>query len=126
MDINKDMREIELLLKNINDAWRSKQYSKIKWFLHKDAIIAVPNSSERVNGAEAYANSYRKFDESANTLEFDYGQPKIDVVGGNAIVSVPYAVVYESGGSRKEEKGTDFLVLSKNDSNWLVIWRTLQ
>lgn len=124
--ISTDQQAVQEVVREINEHWRAKRYDLIGALLGKDAVIASPGFEHRIRGREAYVQSYRDYDDTATTLEFDAGSPEVDVVDDVAVAVYPFHVIYEIGGTTFREHGHDVLVLSRTSGSWKVVWRTMQ
>lgn len=121
-----DLEALRSVVRAINDRWRAKDYDRIGDLLAEEAVIAPPGFDQRVRGRNAYVQSYRDYDQAANTSEFWVGDPQIDLAGDVAVVISPFRVVYEIQSVRHREKGFDILVFSRSRGVWKVVWRTMQ
>ena len=102
-----------------------KDYEGIGAFLAEDVVIARPGSDERIHGRAAYVQSYRDYDQSAGTMEFLPGDPKVDLLENTAVAVCPFEVVYKLQGTKHHEKGKNILVFSLCHGRWNVVWRTM-
>jgi len=116
---------VRQVVDQINDHWLNKRYAGIGELIAEHAIIAPPESAERIRGREAYVQSYRDYDRAATTVEFSPGRPEVDIIGDVAIAVCPFFVVFELAGRVHREQGTDLLVLSRSTDRWRVVWRTM-
>lgn len=117
---------IRHVIEKINTCWQEKRYGEIGAFLAENAVIAAPGSDQRVRGRDAYVQSYRDYDQTATTHEFNASDPQIDIVGNVAVAVCPFSVVYEMEEKMYRESGHDILVFSRSNERWLVAWRTMQ
>jgi ketosteroid isomerase-like protein len=118
--------DILRIVNKIKESWLAKQYDEIANCLAEDVIMAAPGSSNRIKGKEAYILSYRDYDTVAKTHQFKSDEPQIDVIGDVAISITPFAIRYELKGNIYDERGRDILILARQDSEWRVVWRTMQ
>jgi ketosteroid isomerase-like protein len=121
-----EIEAIKGIIHAINECWRLKDYEGIVEFLTEDVVIAPPGSDERIYGRAAYVQSYRDYDQSAETQEFLPGDPKVDLAGNTAVAVCPFEVVYKLQGTKHHEKGKNILVFSLSHGRWKVVWRTMQ
>ena len=121
-----EIEAIKGIIHAINEHWKLKDYEGIGAFLAEDVVIAPPGSDERIHGRAAYVQSYRDYDQSAETLEYLPSDPKVDLVGNSAVAVCPFEVVYKLQGTRHHEKGKNILVFSLFHGRWKVVWRTMQ
>jgi ketosteroid isomerase-like protein len=78
-----------------------------------------------VYGIGPCIESYAAFVRDARVRQFTPGDAEIDVFGDTAVATYRYEVVYEMGGSEFDETGGELLVFLRQDSGWLVAWRTM-
>ena len=120
------MEAIKSIIREISENWMLKNYEAIGAFLADDVVIAPPGSDERIHGRAAYVQSYRDYDQTAETLEFLPGDPKVDLIGNTAVAVCPFEVVYKLQETKHHEKGKNILVFSLSHGTWKVVWRTMQ
>lgn len=125
-DESSDKKAILQLIRRINELWRNRQYENIGRHLSDDVCIAPPGYEGRIRGREAYVESYRRYDQSAQTLEFSPGEPEVDIMGDTAVALCPFFVVYTLDEQTFRENGRDILVLSREKDGWRIVWRTMQ
>jgi ketosteroid isomerase-like protein len=116
---------VRCAVREITRRWREKQYDGIGALLTDEAVIAPPGFGFRVRGRADYVQSYRDYDETATTLEFDAAEPDVDVIGDVAVAVCPFRIVYEARGTVHREHGHDILVFSRIEGEWKVAWRTM-
>jgi len=121
-----DTEAIRQVIQQINESWLAKRYDEIGSFLVSDAVIALPGSTERVLGRDAYVRSYREYDDAAKTHEFRAETPQIDLIGDVAVAVCPFFIDYELQGKRYREGGKDLLVFRRFNDEWRVVWRTMK
>ncbi len=121
-----DSELIRSIVQQINAHWSERRYNEIGAMIAENAVIAPPESDQRVRGREAYVQSYRDYDTAVTTQEFHPDEPQIDVVGDVAVAICPFRVVYELQGTTHREQGYDLLVLARNSGEWRVVWRTME
>jgi ketosteroid isomerase-like protein len=121
-----EIEAIKGIIHAINEHWKLKDYEGIGAFLADDVVIAPPGSDKRIHGRAAYVQSYRDYDQSADTLEYLLGDPKVDLVGNTSVAVCPFEVVYKLQGTKHHEKGKNILVFSLSHGRWKIVWRTMQ
>jgi hypothetical protein len=114
------------VVREINACWREKRYDRIGDWVVDDAVIAPPGGGERFRGREAYVQSYRDYDSAATTLEFEAGEPAVDIVADTAVAVCPFRVVYEIDGATYRERGDEILVFERSEGQWKIAWRTMR
>lgn len=120
-----DVRAIAQIVHAINGAWRSKQYDAIASYLAPEVVIAPPGSTDRVRGREAYVQSYREYDQQAETLEFSASEVHVDLLGDFAVASTPFNITYRLQDNICRDQGLELLVFHREAGNWCVAWRTM-
>jgi len=114
------------IIHQINQLWLNKRYDEIGELLSEHAVIAPPGFEGRIQGRDAYVQTYREYDQSAITREFSPDEPEIDIIGDTAVALCPFSIVYELDGKIYREHGRDMLVFSQSSGEWRVVWRTMQ
>ncbi|MCP4545250.1 MAG: nuclear transport factor 2 family protein [bacterium] len=121
-----ETKAIKGIVRAISDHWKLKDYEGIGSYLADDVVTARPGSDDRIRGRDAYVQSYRDYDQSAETLEYSAGDPKVDVVGDTAVAVCPFEVKYKHQGTMHHERGNNILVFSLSHDRWKIVWRTMQ
>ena len=127
--VKKSSLEIEVIkdiIHAINQCWRLKDYEGFGAYLEDDVVVAPLEFNDRIQGRAAYVQSYRDYDQSAETLEYLPYDSKVDLVGDTAIAVCPFEVLYKLQGMKHHEKGKNILVFSLSHGRWKVVWRTMQ
>jgi hypothetical protein len=120
-----DQKRIRDQIELINDSWRNQNYHQIGTCVSTDVIIAPPGTDTRVQGRDAYVQSYRDYDNAATTMEFNPAEPEIDILGDTAVAICPFTIVYRMNDKTYNEAGRDILVFTRSAGKWLVAWRTM-
>jgi len=122
----KEIEAIKDIVHAINECWRLKDYEGIGSYLADDVIVAPPQSDKRIHGRAAYVQSYRDYDQTAETLEYLPGNPKVDLIGDTAIAICPFEVVYKLQSAKHHEQGQNILVFRFSQGSWKIVWRTME
>ncbi len=101
---------IKGIIQAINECWRLKDYEGIGSYLADDVVVAPPQSDKRIRGRVEYVQSYRDYDQMAETLEYLPGDTKVDLIGDTAVAICPFEVVYKLQGAKHHEQGQNILV----------------
>jgi len=125
-EVSLDKTAIRDIIHQINDLWLNKKYDEIGKFLSQDVVIAPPGFKERITGRDAYVQSYREYDQSAQTQKFMPDEPQIDIIDETAIALCPFFIKYELNGETYQEYGRDIIVLSRSSGEWRIVWRAMQ
>ena len=120
-----DSEAVRHIIDQINALWQSKQYKEIRRYLAEDVVILPPGFTDRVEGRDAYVQSYRDFDQNATVHEFSPDEPQIEIFENTAIAICPFSIKYELTDTLYRERGSDILVFSRISSAWRIIWRTM-
>ncbi|MCI0442562.1 nuclear transport factor 2 family protein [bacterium] len=121
-----DPESVLRVVNKINESWLAKNYDEIGSCLDDSVIIAAPGSNNRIKGREAYVQSYRDYDTVAKTLQFNTEEPQIDIIGDTAVAICPFDITYELKDKIYHERGSEILILVRKNSEWRVVWRTMQ
>lgn len=121
-----ELEAIKGIVHTINECWRLKDYEGIGSYLADDVVIAPPHSDKRIRGRTAYVQSYRDYDQVAETLEYLPGDPEVDFIGNTAVAVYPFEVVYKFQGARHHEQGHNILVFTFTQGQWKIVWRTMK
>ena len=122
----KEIEAIKDIVHAINECWRLKDYEGIGSYLADDVIVAPPQSDKRIHGRAAYVQSYRDYDQTAETLEYLPGNRKVDLIGDTAIAICPFEVVYKLQSAKHHEQGQNILVFRFSQGSWKIVWRTMK
>lgn len=116
---------IQQRINALNDAWRDGRFDEVASFFHPRAVLVAPGFSQRVEGRDAIAGTYREFVTNASVDEMSLGDARIDVFGDTAVASMPFTMTYTIGGETYNEAGHDLLTLTREGGVWLIVWRML-
>jgi ketosteroid isomerase-like protein len=120
-----DHEKIRSLVARMNVAWLKRDIERLNDCFHNDVVIKGPNFQEMARGREACVKSYEDFIGLATVKEFKASEPVIDLFGGTAVASVPWAISYRMNDQDYDESGHDLLVLTREEGQWRVIWRAV-
>lgn len=126
MDKEIDIDTIKGIVRAINECWSLKDYDGIGSYLADDVVIAPPQSDKRIRGRAAYLQSYRDYDQMAETLKYLPGEPKVDLIKGTAVAVCPFEVVYKYQDEEHHEQGQNILVFTFSHDSWKIVWRTMK
>jgi ketosteroid isomerase-like protein len=120
-----DHDNIRSLLQRINAAWLHGETDNLLDLFHDNMVIAVPGSTERAEGKQVCAASYRDFRQQATILAYQEADPEINVWGDTAVATYRYVMDYEIGGDLQHDHGQDVFVFARGPEGWRAVWRTL-
>lgn len=119
------IKKVLQVIQQINEDWLNKRYAEIGNLVSENVVIVPPGFANRIQGRDAYVQSYRDYDKSATTHTFSPNEPIIDLIGDTAVAVYTFYIVYEIDGKTYKENGRELLVLSCSSGAWLVVWRTM-
>ena len=125
MNQSDQIREIENILKNINNAWLNGSYDDLTKYFHEEMEIIAPGFKESTKGREACIDSFREFSDAADSIDIDISDYKIKVWGATAVASYHFEIRYQMERSSYDESGRDLYVFSRDNDRWLAVWRTM-
>ena len=121
--MNSHNKEIERLIRDINQAWKSGHAEQLHNFFHPDIVMAGPGFQELVRGRDACVESYREFAANAKVHEHIESDFKIGVWSDTAVCTYAWSMTYERAGEQSREKGTDQFVFGREGDKWLAVYR---
>lgn len=123
---SQEIEAIKGIVHAINECWKSKDYEGIGLYLADDVVVAPPHIDKRLCGRAAYIQSYRDYDQSAETLKYLSGDPMVDVFESTAVAVCPFEAIYKFQGAKHHEQGQNLLVFSFSRGKWKIVWRTMK
>jgi hypothetical protein len=117
------INEIQQLLKAINQAWLEGHPEKLNQFFHDQIRIVTPDFQVRGQGKAACVQSYADFILQAKVTEYRETAPEIQVGGSTAMAWYAFEIAWEMGGKSFREGGRDFFILTRENDQWLAVWR---
>jgi len=118
-------REIQDIVREINEAWLERRAADLARFLHDEIVIAPPGFQNHVRGRQAAVDSYEQFAAAATVHAADFDEPEVRMWGDTAVATYRFALDYALGGARTQDTGWDVLVLRRAAGTWQVVWRTI-
>ena len=120
-----DVSPIRETVRGITAAWREGRLDDLSRFYRPDVVFVQPGLKARVEGREACVQSYRDFLAIATVHGYVEDEPLIDAFGETAVAATRFEIDYELATGRYREAGHDVLVLTRDEGEWRVAWRTL-
>lgn len=117
--------EVMDLLRRITRAWLDDRPRDLEPLLHPDVVMALPGFVGRAEGRGVLIEGFVDFCANARVLAFEERDHQVDVVGGTAVASFSFVMVYERDGRRYRSSGRDFWVFGREEEEWLALWRTM-
>ncbi|MGP0067214.1 MAG: nuclear transport factor 2 family protein [Isosphaeraceae bacterium] len=118
-------KEVRDIVRRINAAWREGKPEQIPELFHDRIVIVGADGQRYGEGKFACADSYRSFCAQATVTHYQESDTQVDVFATTAVVNYAFDIEYAIGGKSSRETGRDTLVLTKQDSRWLVVWRQI-
>jgi len=118
---------VAAIMERINRAWLDRRPQDLVPLFHPSLTMVLPGFSGRVEGREAAVAGFEDFCSQAILHEYREGDCQVDVVGGTAVVSFTYQMVYERSGVRYRATGRDLWVFARQGEGdeWLAVWRAM-
>ena len=124
-----DRARIRAVLKTINDGWLQGTAGDLPRLLrgsfHDKVVFRGPDLAITAEGSAAAISSYQEFMRSATIRDWALGEPEIDLAGDTAIATYGWRLEYRLGGRDYDEFGHEVVVLTRDEVQWLVRWRTV-
>ncbi|MGH2980340.1 MAG: nuclear transport factor 2 family protein, partial [Solirubrobacterales bacterium] len=112
------------LVQAINDAWIEGRAAEVLPELFtEDAVIVGPDLSRLAEGRDACIESYARFAEETDLIEFEHFDHRVDAFGGAAVVDYAYRAVYRRAGEELTDYGRDVILAVEAESGWQMAWR---
>jgi uncharacterized protein (TIGR02246 family) len=106
-----------------NRAWSDGRLEELPSFFHPDAVIVGPDLAPLGRGRDACVESYAQFLAVATVHEFEATRARVDEYDHAAVVSYDYRIRYESEDGVHDERGSEVILLVRQDETWQVAWR---
>jgi hypothetical protein len=112
-------------VQTINRTWLEGRPQDMRPLIHPEITMVIPGFAGSVTGRDAFIAGFEEFCNSAKLQSFKDDDYQVDVIGGTAVTSFRYEMVYEREGSTYRATGRDLWVFARQDANWLAVWRTM-
>ncbi len=117
--------EIQSVLKAINQAWLTGHPENLNSYFHADMQMVAPDFQVLGQGQAACVKSYADFIQRAKVTAYRESPPEIQVWGHTATAWYTFEIAWEMDGKSFQESGRDFFMLTRENDQWLVVWRML-
>ena len=108
----------------ISQAWRGG--ASTTWPGAASGIVMVfAGFSGAMRGRGQFLPGFRDFALNAKVHKYRDHDHHIDVVGGTAVVTFTYDMLYERAGQRYNVSGRELWIFQKQGAAWLAAWRTM-
>jgi hypothetical protein len=112
-------------VQTINRTWLEGRPQDMRPLIHPEITMVIPGFAGSVTGRDAFIAGFEEFCNSAKLHSFKDDDHQVDVIGGTAVTSFRYEMVYEREGSTYRATGRDLWVFARHEANWLAVWRTM-
>jgi ketosteroid isomerase-like protein len=123
MDDIARIREIEMMVKEMNRSWTSGWHEEqFRAYIHPDAVAIVPTIPGRLEGREAYIAGWRSFAEAAIIHEWKETGHNVQLYasGKCAVVTYFFSITFAISTEKQTMEGRDMFFLVKEGRKWLV------
>lgn len=118
-------RDAAEAMRQINRAWLTGRVDDLAPMVHPEIVMMLPGLAGQVQGREAFLAGFRDFCQNAKVHDFQEHDHQVHVVGGVAVVTFRYEMVYERSGERSRCTGRDLWVFQKHAESWVAVWRAM-
>jgi hypothetical protein len=112
-------------MERLNRAWLGGHPQEMVGWLHPDVVAIAPGFVGRVRGREALVKSFVDFLHAAVIRDFSHGDYEVDVIGRSALVAFTFTMTYSLGEKTYASTGRDVWGFSRDDTEWLAVWRMM-
>jgi len=120
-----DRDQVQLLVKEINEAWVQGRPGELNQYFHKDMVIVGPDLQPLATGAEACARSYQDFLSHAAVHEYRESPPVVVVWATTAMAAYSWDIAYTSAGKSLRDSGHDLFVFNRDGTTWKAVFRAV-
>ena len=114
-------QEIWATIRALNDAWTKGNPDDLIKYFHPQMLAITPVDRLRRDGATACIAGWKSFAEATHIHRWQEYDPLIRVYGEAAVVTYYYAIDFEMGGQRVEQKGRDLFFVVRENGHWQVV-----
>jgi hypothetical protein len=112
-------------MRAINQAWLGGRVDEMAPAVHPEIVMAFPGFSGQMRGREPFLAGFRDFVQNAAIENYRELDQQIDVVGGTAVITFTYEMLYTRSGERYRVTGRDLWVFQRQSAQWIAVWRTM-
>lgn len=124
--MNEQTTQIENMINRLNDDWLNDRFENLSRYFHKQVVMIQTGTHKKVTGREEMIDSYRKFMEESEVLDFRIKNLRIDVFENTAIAIYTFSIKYRVETTKYDEVGLETLVLNLHNGHWQIVWRNQQ
>jgi hypothetical protein len=125
MTVREEAQQVLSLLNRINEAGFGCDLSLLAELLDDAVVMVYPGFGGRAEGKDAVLAGFEDFCANARVIEHSESDHQVDAVGGTAVASFRFEIVYERGGGTYRSKGRDLWVFGREGERWRARWRTM-
>ena len=115
MVIYNDKALIRKIIQIINGAWINNNLEILNDYFDDKMIIITQELKNKAAGREACIMNYKKFIETIILLDFNQGEPIIELWNNSAIAVYNYEITYKAKDKKIFKKGEDIIVFNRED-----------
>jgi ketosteroid isomerase-like protein len=108
-----------------NRMWLERRFEDLTQILADDIIMRGPQLVELGRGRDICVESYRKFMDSAEVLEFSQTNESANAWGDTAAVTYQWTMTYSQAGETKRDEGQELLVFTYLAGQWKLVLRVI-
>ena len=119
------VNEVAKVMDAMTDAWRSGRPIDMMPFLHPDIVMTFPGFTGLISGRSKFIEGFEEFCTNARVLEYAETDREVVVIGGSAVASFRFDMLYERPKYRERSTGRDVWVFHRENDRWIAVWRTM-
>lgn len=123
-----DETAIKKIIQIINNAWLDNNLYILNDYFDQEVVFMSPDYKNKLTGKNACINSYKQFLDSAEIIEYQQGEPEINIWDNTAAAFYEFDITYLMKGKTYSEKCKDFFVFNRDESDnsfWKAVYRML-
>jgi hypothetical protein len=120
-----DRAAVAEVVRRINRAWLDGRPEDLRALFHPAVAMIFPGFAGRAEGRDTLVAGFADFCAQAKVHDYREADHQVDVVGGTAVASYTFAMVYERAGGRYHSTGRDLWVFGRHAGAWVAVWRTM-
>ncbi len=129
MGLMDDQDQIRKVVTQIDNAWLKGPVDGIPAAIQdcfaEKVVMRGPDFQLLTDSKEECVRSYADFARQATVHQFRQQPHQIDIYASTAVVTSAWEMTYQLGTDVYTEKGSELLVLAKENGRWVVAWRTI-
>jgi len=117
-----DLQAIEILLKNINNAWTQGNPKELGKYFHHSMIIEGPELRGRKVGLDQCVQHHEEVLRHIKIISYKESDYRINVWSDTAVANFQFEVQLETEGKIRKELGRELYTFSRDVNNWKAVW----